>query len=371
VNVSGFDMTKETAKRIVDLIFESPSPVIKIEFQGGDPLLNFDIVKYIIERAEWINIFKRKNLEFVICTNLTLMTDKMLQYLKGHRVFISTSLDGPKELHNLNRPLQETKNTYDILIEKIKLCRQYLGEESVSALMTTSVNNLRHLKEVVDEYIQQGFCSIFIRSLNPYGFAKRDKKYLGYDINEFIEEYKKALDHIIEQNLKGTYLVEGFAALLLTRILTPFSTGFVDLQSPAGVAISGVIYNYDGNVYVADEARMLASMGDKKFLMGNVHNKTYQELFNSEFLHSLIGNSCLEALPMCARCGYQSYCGADPVRNYSEQRDIVGHRPTSDMCKKSMKIIKYLFDLIRKDDDKLNRVFWSWINRQPEMLKST
>ena len=158
--------------------------------------------------------------------------------------------------------------------------------------------------------------------------------------------------------------------MLLARILTPFSTGFVDMQSPAGVAISGVIYDYDGDVYVADEARMLASMGDKKFLMGNVNNNTYQELFNSEFLRLLIGNSCLEALPVCASCGYQSYCGADPVRNYSEQGDIVGNRPTSDTCKKNKEIIKHLLGLIRKNDDAINRVFWSWINRQPELLKS-
>jgi len=371
LNATEYDMTKKTAKRVVGLIFESPSSIIKIEFQGGDPLLNFDIVKYIIEEAEWVNIFKKKELEFVICTNLTLMTDKILKYLRGHRVYISTSLDGPKELHNLNRPLQETKNTYDILIDKIQLCRKYLGQDSVSALMTTSINNLRHLKEVVDEYITQHFCSIFIRSLNPYGFAKRDKKYIGYEINEFIEEYKRVLDYIIEQNLNGKYLVESFAALLLTRILTPFSTGFVDMQSPAGAAISGAIYNYDGNVYVADEARMLASMGDKKFLMGNVHNNTYQELFNSEFVHSLISNSCLEALPMCASCGYQSYCGADPVRNYSEQGDIIGNRPTSELCKKNKAIIKYLLGLIKKNDGGINRVFWAWINRQPELLGST
>jgi len=103
--------------------------------------------------------------------------------------------------------------------------------------------------------------------------------------------------------------VELSATLFLRRILTPFSTGFVDLQSPAGTAINGVIYNYDGNVYVSDEARMLASMGDNKFLMGNVHEKSYRELFDSEFLHNLIGTSCVEFLPDCCDCAFQSYCG--------------------------------------------------------------
>ena len=47
------NMTKDTAKNVVKTIFESPSPIIKIEFQGGDPSTDFEMVKYIIEEAEW------------------------------------------------------------------------------------------------------------------------------------------------------------------------------------------------------------------------------------------------------------------------------------------------------------------------------
>ena len=89
-------MTKKTAKNIVKTIFMSPSPCIKIEFQGGDPSTYFEMVKYIIEEAEWQNLFKKRELEFVICTNLTLLNEKMVKYLKKHNCMISTSLDGPK-----------------------------------------------------------------------------------------------------------------------------------------------------------------------------------------------------------------------------------------------------------------------------------
>lgn len=100
------DMTKNTAKNIVHTIFECPSNCIKIEFQGGDPSTDFEMVQYIIEEAEWQNIRKRKYLEFIICTNITLLTPKMVRYLKRYKCQISTSLDGPKEIHNMNRPLQ-------------------------------------------------------------------------------------------------------------------------------------------------------------------------------------------------------------------------------------------------------------------------
>ncbi|MDR1981790.1 MAG: hypothetical protein LBQ39_09270 [Tannerellaceae bacterium] len=164
--------------------------------------------------------------------------------------------------------MQDTEHNHEIFEEKLSLCREVLGKDSVSALMTTTCYSLGRFKEIIDEYVRLGFNSIFLRALNPYGFAKRDKHKIAYPVSDFISNYKEALDYIIELNLKGTFFIEGYAELLLTRILTPFATGFVDLQSPAGVGISGVIYDYNGNVYVSDEARMLASVNNHYFKMG-------------------------------------------------------------------------------------------------------
>lgn len=356
------DMTIGTAKKVVDLIFKSPAPIIKIEFQGGEPTLNFGIVRYIVKYAKKLNKKHRKQLEFVICTNLTLSNKAIFRFLKKHNVYISTSLDGPKELHDKNRILQDGKGSYDTIINRINEARSIMGKDGVDALMTTTNLSLKYSKEIVDEYMKMGFRGIFIRSLNPYGFAKKREKEVGYSTDEFIKFYKEALMYIIDLNIKGSFFMEFYTTLLLTRILTPFSTGFVDLQSPTGAGIQGVVYNYDGNVYVADEGRMLAAMGDKKFLMGNVYKNTYREIFCSEMMKDLIKNSCLECLPMCSHCAFQTYCGADPVRNYSTQGDIIGYRPTSEICEKNKAIIQFLMELIEENNDEIMDVFWSWIN---------
>ena len=358
------DMTKKTAKNIVHTIFESPSNCIKIEFQGGDPSTDFEMVQYIIEEAEWQNIRKRKYLEFIICTNITLLTPKMVRYLKKHKCQISTSLDDPKEIHNMNRPLQNKTLDHHALFEKnLKMIREIWGDkECVGALMTTSKYSLGYFPAIVDEYVRLGFNCISFRSLNPYGFAKQYKDKVAYSIDDFIKNYKIGLNYIIELNKKGIFIIEGFASLLLKRILTPFATGFVDLQSPAGVGISGAIYDYDGSVYVADEGRMMARMGNDIFKLGNVNKNTYQEIFNGEKLHSIIQQSNTECLPACSECVFQPYCGADPVRNLSEQGDMIGHRPTNEMCKKTKSIIRYLFELIKNNDPVTMRIFWSWIN---------
>ena len=91
---------------------------------------------------------------------------------------------------------------------------------------------------------------------------------MGYASNEFLQFYREALDYLIEVNLSGRTIDESYATLLLTRILTPFPTGYVDLQSPAAAGRNVLVYNYDGGVYVSDEGRMLAEMGDDRFRMG-------------------------------------------------------------------------------------------------------
>ncbi len=357
------DMTKKTAKNIVKTIFKSPSPCIKIEFQGGDPSTDFDMVQYIIEYAEWLNLFKRRTLEFVICTNLTLLDEKMVRYLKNHKCLISTSLDGPKDLHDINRPLQDKSLDHHALFEdKLGMIRRvWEDEDCVSALMTTSKYSLGRFKEIIDEYVRLGFHNIFLRALNPYGFAKQHQDKIAYPVEAFVENYKEGLDYILELNNKGVFFVEGYAALLLRRILTPFATGFVDLQSPAGVGIAGAIYDYDGSVYVADEGRMMARFKNYYFRLGNVNRDSYQDMFNSDKLHNIIKLACNECLPECSECVFQPYCGADPVRNLSEQGDIVGHRPTNEMCKKNKAIIRYLFELLRSGSPEIEQIFWSWI----------
>ncbi|MGH2638353.1 MAG: His-Xaa-Ser system radical SAM maturase HxsB, partial [Rhabdochlamydiaceae bacterium] len=65
-----YDMSPETASRALDLVFRSRAPEVKIEFQGGEPLLNFERIKQIVEEAEARSASSGKGLEFVVCSNL-------------------------------------------------------------------------------------------------------------------------------------------------------------------------------------------------------------------------------------------------------------------------------------------------------------
>lgn len=352
-----YDMKPEVAERIVDLIMQSPSPEIKIEFQGGDALLNWQTVMAAVSRAEKINTTKKKHLEFVACTNLHALTEEMIADIKQHNIALSTSLDGPCWLHDKHRLMRTEGSSHSIFQEKLKLARKHLGQGCANALMTSTSDSLDHVEEIIDEYVKMGFEGIFFRSLNPYGDAYKNQLY--YSPEHYFEMYKKGLEYIIEMNLRGVRFIEYYTALLMRRILTPYATGFVDLQSPSGAGISGVIYDYNGDVYPADEARMLARMGDVKFRMGNVFRDGFKDIFQSEVLKNILRNSCVETIPGCSTCVYRTYCGVDVFRNYLETGDIANVRMDGFFCRKQTQIFDYLFNRVK--DPSFLKVVCNWI----------
>lgn len=356
---SAFDMTPAMADKALDFTFRSPSKNIKIEFQGGEPLLNFGLIKYITLRAKERNQQAAKNIQFVIATNLSVLTDEILTFCRDEQILISTSLDGPEDLHNKNRP-KPGNDSYRVTINGINAARKVLGVDNVSALMTTTTASLSRATDIVDEYIRQGFNGIFLRSLSPYGFAIKTKYFDGYQTEEWLKFYKAGLDYVIALNKKDHFFIEYYAALILQKMLTPYGTGFVNLQTPAGIGISGIIFNYDGEVYPSDEARMKAEMGDRIFKMGNLLENSYEEMMLSSALLEPLEASLLDSIPMCEQCAFLPYCGSDPDYHYATQKDFVGHKAVSGFCKKHMEIFKYLISLMEQDVE-TRRILENWV----------
>jgi len=360
-NKAAFDMTVETANKSLDLVFQSPNPSIKIEFQGGEPLLNFDLIKHIVQSAELRNVIEKRNLQFVITTTLTLLTDEILQFCKDHQIYLSSSLDGPEDLHNKNRPRPD-KNSHQLFVKGLSKARDVLGIDGVSALMTTSPLSLNRVKDIIDEYVKLGFNGIFLRHLSPYGFALKTKSYQAYGVNRWLDFYKEGLEYIIELNKNGIYFTEFFSAILLSKILTSEDSGFVDLMNPAGIGIAAITFNYDGDVYASDESRMLKEMGDTSFKLGNVHSSSYSEIFTSDALLNALEDSFTLSAPMCCDCAFEQYCGADPVFHHATFGDYLGKKPESEFCNRMMGSIKHLITLMEKDSE-TKAIFMRWVNK--------
>jgi radical SAM protein with 4Fe4S-binding SPASM domain len=199
-----------------------------------------------------------------------------------------------------------------------------------------------------------------LRSLSPYGFAVRTRLITGYRIDDWIAFYKRGLAHIVALNRRGVRLREELTAIALQKMFAPSGASYVDLQSPAGVGIGALVYNYDGKIYGSDEGRMLAEMGDDSFCLGSVDSETFRSVMTNDVLHGILEDSLPESAPMCADCGFLPWCGADPTFHRATQHDIVGHKAFSVFCTKQMAVLRHLVTLLEDDPD-ARRVLMSWL----------
>jgi His-Xaa-Ser system radical SAM maturase HxsB len=349
-DAAAFDMSESHAMRALDIALSAPSPTIKLEFQGGEPLLNFALIQTVVEAAEAKAPVVDKSVEFVIASNLALLTDEVLAYCQKHGISLSTSLDGPAELHNRNRP-RPGGNSYELTVMGIRRAQEVLGHDRVSALMTTTKASLERVEQIVDEYLRLDLDGIFLRPLSPYGFAVKTKWFSKYSTSAWLDFYERGLRYILKVNREGHFFPEFYASLLLKRMLTDRPTSYVDLRSPAGIGLGALVYNHDGRVFASDEGRMLAEMGDCTFELGHLADTNYMSLVASDHLIGLVGNTLSQCAPECSSCAFEPHCGADPVYHHATQGDPVGIKPLSGFCARQKGILKLLLRILNADDE--------------------
>lgn len=360
---AGFDMSWANAQAALDRVFEAPSQVLTIEFQGGEPALRFDLIRDIVIEAERRNAEHQRALRFSMVSTLHHLGAEELAFCRDHQIHISTSIDGTQALHDRQRP-NPTRDSWAKTVSGLARAREVLGYEGVVAMPTLTRAALQDPRAVVDAYRDLGFGSIFLRPISPYGFARKTRRAIGYDMEAFVAFYGRALDYILELNRQGEPIVETYASILLRHIMTPFHTGYVDLRSPAGAGLGVLVYNYDGLVYPADEARMAAETGDRRFALGRV-DQPLAELITSPAMQWLSTGAVAEQLPGCRDCAFVPYCGADPIYHAAAQGDPVGDRATSEFCVKHMGLFKILFGHIAAGDPETLRTFTAWAFNRP------
>jgi uncharacterized protein len=364
------DMTKEVAEKTVDLVLKSTNPGVTIEFQGGEPLVNFPVVKHIIEYATEKNRTLGKALEFTMVSNLALLDDEKLEYLLKNKVQICTSIDGPEHLHDKQRKLPggSAHQTAKAWIKKINAAYDAMGLDPtlyrVEALLTTTRDTLPLWKEVVDTYVELGCRALFLRPVDPFGWMDKTAGRVEYPRSEYMEFYRSAVDYMIELNTKGTQVLERYASIFLSKILAE-DPNFLDIRSPAGAGIGQLAYNYDGKIFTCDEGRMLHEGGDSSFQIGDVFKSTYRQLVGHDTVRAMVIASNLDGQPDCVNCSYNPYCGTQTTHQHKTFGSIFGRMRESTLCAVHKGIQDYLFERIGQDDPAIMDVFRKWTTARP------
>ena len=361
----GTDMSLRTVRKSLDLALSAPGAGLTVEFQGGEPLLNWAALKEAVIYGERKAGAAGKEIKFALVSNFSLMTKEKAGFLVRHGVALCTSLDGPAGLHDRNRPLRSGGGgSHALTVKWLKYFQKRCGKDSdcgPSALLTVSRYSLGREHEIIDEYARLGLSSVFVRPLTPIGFAGDFWETIGYKAGEFSEFYRKCLGRVVQLNKKGVFLKEKTAFLILKKALGFEDNKYVDLRCPCGAGLGQLTYNFDGEIYTCDEARMLAWRGDTLFRAGNVFKDDYSGVSSSAAIKACAAASSLDAQPMCARCVWRPYCGVCPVYNYRTQGSLWGHMPANQRCKFLKGVFEAVFCLL-EDKDTEKKVFRNWLS---------
>ncbi len=187
-------MSWETAKKAVDFLWEhsADSSSINIGFYGGEPLLEIDLIRKVIEYSK--ELFAGKELDYSITTNGTLLTEDMIPYFKEHKVQLMISLDGPKEINDQNRVFQGGGGTFDTVMKKIRMVRRvdpdYAHKLQISMVMDPEndfdcINEIYIKEEQLDELfvtaavVDQEYDGTVAKMSEEYRWKTRYQRFLA------------------------------------------------------------------------------------------------------------------------------------------------------------------------------------------------
>jgi radical SAM protein with 4Fe4S-binding SPASM domain len=170
---------------------------------------------------------------------------------------------------------------------------------------------------------------------------------------------------MLELNRQGVEILERYAAIFLTKILTGQDPNFLDVRSPAGAGIGQLGYSYDGRIFTCDEGRMLYEMGDDSLQLGHVDHDRYRDIVGHPTVRAAVLASNLDGQPDCVNCAYSPYCGTVPATNLKSQGSLFGRMRDNKICAVHKGIQDYLFEKLGEADPDVMRAFERWTTFRP------
>lgn len=346
----GFDWSNETLEAALSFLGQLKSHDVKIEFQGGEPLLRVDLLERV--RAFCVEHFD--SAEFVVCTNLQKIGNRELAFLDRADVQISTSLDGDVDSHKRNRT--ETAARTDEFFHNLRLVVDRYGPTKVSALPTIDFANPPDLERLIAAYDEHGLKSIYLRPVHYHGFARKSHAYANTNFKAWQGIYLSFIDMLIERNWRRKDAVEEFYfSTCLKRVLRTGLDGHVDLRNPNLYAADYIVIDYDGKLYPTDEARMLARIGQIDLSIG-----TISEGINRQVVSELNWQSVNSFHEDCIHCTYQPYCGIDVIDDIARYGRIDVPKASTWFCQQQIMIFDRIFEYLCSDDERVHHSLAQW-----------
>ncbi|MCR5108775.1 MAG: thioether cross-link-forming SCIFF peptide maturase [Lachnospiraceae bacterium] len=303
-------MSFETGKAAIDFLVKNSGNRVNLEvdFFGGEPTLNFDVVKQIVEYGRSIEEKYNKKFRFTLTTNGMLLNDEILDYANKEMHNLVLSIDGRKEVHDRMRPTAGNKGSYDIIMPKFKKAAESRDQMNYYVRGTYTHFNRDFSKDVLHLH-DLGFEQISVEPVvcdpkEEYALKEEDVPYL-------LDQYDELAKEIIKRRKEGRFI--------------NFFHFMIDLEGGPCVAkrLSGCGAGCEylavtpwGDLYPCHQF-----VGEEKFILGNVDEGITRPELSREF-----GSCNVYTKEKCRDCFAKFFCSGGCMANsYHAEGNINGN----------------------------------------------
>lgn len=291
----------EVGKAAIDwLVAHSGKRVnLELDFFGGEPLMNFPVVKRLVEYGRSIEKEKNKHFKFTMTTNCVLMNDEIMDFLNKEMSNVVISIDGRREVHDRMRPTINGKGSYDIIMNKAQefvrrrnACdKEYYVRGTFTGFNKDFGNDVLHLAD-------QGFDQISVEPVvtDPKcEYALREE-----DLPEIREEYERLAQIYMDRRANGKwfnffhFMVDLEGGPCLRKRLTG-----------CGAGNEYVAVTPDGDIYPCHQF-----VGRDGYRMGSVLDGTFDRDIQAKFAHNTVLNK-----EKCRDCWARFFCSGGCAAN--------------------------------------------------------
>jgi radical SAM protein with 4Fe4S-binding SPASM domain len=353
--------------QIVDFSLSGSQRRLFLEFGIGEPLLRPKVLLRLMRYAKRSGQRNGQEIAFKLTTNGTHFDESMIHEFEKLGVQIGISLDGPKPLHDRQRPSRDGHSSYTATSNWIKFLLEN-NYPKLSASVTVTRWNIVYLSEIIDEYINLGLGSIAFRFVGCQGRATDDIESIRVS-NDSIRKYlPKALRRIVELNAQGIRLRETYLSLFCEKIFNDVQPAHTELMSPCGFAVGQLAYASDGTIYGCEEC-----LSATQFPLGHVESDSVISIKYHPIVETVLKHSFLDNLT-CTPCSYMPFCGQCPVITYQHANRFLPVKVHSNRCMTTKIYCDFIFNsIITKDPAFLaycENFGYSWQNFCDLIVKS-
>ena len=315
-------MSFEVGKRALDFLVENSGDRhnLEVDFFGGEPLMNWQVVKDLVAYARSIEQQHDKCFRFTLTTNGMLVDDDVIEFSNSEMDNVVMSLDGRKEINDHFRKTAGGVGSFDIIVPKFVRFAKARGEKDYYIRGTFTHNNPDFMKDI-EVMLDLGFDRLSMEPVvcppdSPYALTEEDKKIV-------CRQYELLAEKMIERRRAGTPFV--FYHYMLDIEHGPC---IYKRLSGCGSGTEYMAVTPTGELYPCHQF-----VGDKDYLMGDVFNGVTNTAVRDKFKRCNVYSK-----PECADCWARLYCsGGCAANSYHATGDINGiYSYGCDLFKKRM-----------------------------------